>query len=300
MSLRQIGSHLLALGAVAGLLAGCVDAPVKSASPTSPPTPEPTPPTTTYQLNTTVWYEGLLIHVDTVTATLDERGGPVLVALRLENPAPDDSDLDARILLQVDPASAPLAPTRDSKIPTAPANNTASTVLTYELQGIPSVDGAVLLIGVAPLHVARVPFTSAGGPALAYEPVALTASGTNVAGDLRITLRSGLLRWDLPDWSQELPATSGAVTLTYDVTYSGSFSGGFAFTGDNVALRLPDGTWISPRRDGHSQSIELIAPGKTKVGLSSRFEIPESTTGKFALIVRNGGTSKPIVFTIGG
>ena len=50
-----------------------------------------------------------------------------------------------------------------------------------------------------------------------------------------------MLRWDLPDWSQELDASLEALTLTYDVTYTGDFAGGFAFTGDNVALRLPDG-----------------------------------------------------------
>jgi len=128
--------------------------------------------------------------------------------------------------------------------------------------------------------------------------VALALSGSATSGTLKLTLRAGLLRWDLPDWSQELDASLQALTLTYDATYSGGFTGGFAFTGDNVALRLPDGTVVAPRRDGHSQSVELIGAKKTKKGLSSRFEIPAGLTGQFNLLVRNGSTEKSIPFTI--
>jgi len=39
--------------------------------------------------------------------------------------------------------------------------------------------------------------------------------------------------------SDRLLAALDAVTLTYDVSYLGTFSGGYAFTGDNVRLRLP-------------------------------------------------------------
>jgi hypothetical protein len=65
-----------------------------------------------------------------------------------------------------------------------------------------------------------------------------------------------------------------------------------------VALRLPDGSWIQPRHDGHSQSIELIGAGKTKTGLSSRFEIPSGVSGSYALIVRNGTAHRLIQFDL--
>ena len=120
------------------------------------------------------------------------------------------------------------------------------------------------------------------------------------AASLKVTLRGGLLRSDLPDWWQELGAKLEALTLTYDVTYTGDFAGGLAFTGENVALRLPDGSVIAARRDGHSQSVELIGSRKTKKGLFSRFEIPTGLTGSFALLVRNSGTERTIKFTIGG
>ena len=298
-------SRMARLGALALLgvaVAGCVDVPVQSLTPTLAPTPEPTPVTTTYQLGTTVWYEGLLVHVDSATATLDKRGGPVEVSLRFENPGDNDAELNARILLQVDAGGTepPVAPTRDSKVPIAPAHGTAAAVLIYELQRVASAEKAVLLIGEAPNHVARIPFTSAGGEAVVFEPVELVLSGRGDARNLRITLRTGLLRWDLPDYSQELAADVEVLTLTYDVTYLGSFTGGFAFTGDNVALRLPDGTLVEARPDGHSQSIELIAAQQTKKGLFSRFEIPSGTTGKLQLVVRSGSATKGIRFTISG
>ena len=286
--------------ALASILAGCLDAPAPSVLPTPTATPEPTPVTTTYELGTTVWYAGLLIHVDRAVATLDERGGPVAFQLRFENNGEDDADLGARILLQVDADSAhpPVEPTRESTVPTIPAHGVAGAVMTYELQGVASVDRSVLLIGEAPVHVARVPLTESGGGAAAFEPVALDVAGAGAVGDLRIRLHGGLVRWDLPDWAQELPSSLEVMTLTYDVTYTGSFTGGFPFTGDNVRLRLPDGSFVSPRRDGHSQSIELIGAGKTKKNLFSRFEVPSGTTGRFALMVVNGA-NKAIPFIVG-
>ena len=111
-----------------------------------------------------------------------------------------------------------------------------------------------------------------------------------------------MLRWDLPDWSQELDAELAALTLTYDVTYPGDFAGGFAFTGDNVALRLPDGTIVEPRRDGHSQSVELIGARKTKKDLFSRFEIPAGANRQVRAPASRSGDrpTKAIPFTIGG
>jgi hypothetical protein len=298
----RAASRLGSLVLVPAVLAGCLDVAVPSASPTLAPTVEPTPPTTIYTLGTTAWYEGLLITVDTVTATLDERGGPVIVRLKLENLGTDDSELNARVLFQVDADSSepPLAPTRDSKIPTVPAGGTVDAALTYELQGVASVDRAVVQIGESPLHAARVPLTAAGGAAATFEPIELDVSGAGSAGDLRIAIRNVVLRWDLPDWSEELSAQLAVLTVTYDVTYLGDFSGGFAFTGDNVALRLTNNHWVESRRDGHSQSIELIGAGKTKKGLTSRFELPSGMTGRFALVVRNGSTHKSIPFVLGG
>lgn len=288
---------LIALVAIATLAAAC-DTPGPSPAPTPTRAPEATPVTTVYELAADVWYEGFVLHLGQATARLDARGGTVDVLMTIDNPNPDPADLDAPITLVV--AGTRLEPTRESQVPSTPGGESRLALLSFELQEIASAADAVLEIGSAPDHVARVAFRpGAAPPALTiFQPVELELGGSGAAGDLRIVLRSGLLRWDLPDWSEQLPADLLALTITYDVTYGGSFSGGFPFTGENVALRLPDGTVVEARRDGHSQSVELIGAKKTRRNLFSRFEIPADATGEFRLLVRSGPTTRGIRFTI--
>lgn len=289
------GRFLVALVIGTTTLAGCLDGAQPSVQPTPTRVPEPTPVVTTYPLGTTVWYEGLLLHFDEATAELDARGGPVNVSLRVENPGADQSELDASIFLNV--GGTRVEANRESRVSSVPGKGLIGALLTYELQGIAAVDDAVVEVGADPDHVAKVPLTAAGGIADTFEPTTLELKGNATANDLKITVKRAVLRRDLPDWSQELVARLVAVTITYDVGYAGTFSGGFAFTGSNVALRLPDGSKIRARADGHSQSVELIAAKKTKAGLFSRFEIPSDLSGKYALLVQNGDVEQAIPIT---
>lgn len=291
-------TRVAAAAVLAVAVAGCMDASGPSAAPTTGVTPEPTPVAVTYVIGSQVWYEGLILTFDRGTATLDERGGTVDLLVGAQNPGTDAHDLDGPITLVV--GDTRVEPTHDSQIPEVPAGGSVATILTFEFQAIASAEDAVIEVGRAPQHVASVPMTAAAGPLVAYEPVALQLKGSATASTLKLSLTGGLLRWDLPDWQQELGTTLQALTLTYDVTYTGDFAGGQAFTGENVALRLPDGTVISARRDGRSQSVELIGAHKTKKGLFSRFEIPAGMTGTFTLLVRNAGVQKSITFAIGG
>lgn len=298
MNGRAVGRRLTAAVLIAAFAIGCNDSNVASVAPTRTATPDPTPVSKTYELGTKVWYQGLILTFDRVTSLLDQRGGTVELVLAIANPNVDDSNLNAGVTLAI--GDARIEPTRESKVPALPGSGSVATVLTFEVQSIESVDDAAFEVGGAPDHVARVPITPAAGDRLTYEPIPLQLKGTGQASTLKITLKSGLLRWDLPDWAQELTSRLQVLTLTYDVTYVGDFGGGLAFTGANVALRLPDGTVISARRDGHSQSVELVGSHKTKKGLFSRFEIPSGMTGKFALLVRTPGFEKSISFSIGG
>jgi hypothetical protein len=298
-SRRSVPARVAALLlAAAAALAGCIDEPGPSPATTATREPEPTPVSVTYGMRVTAWYAGLVVHVDSARATLDERGGPVVLGVRVENPGPEPAELNGKIWLVVD--GTRVEPTRESRLPNVPAGRSAGAVLTFELQGIDSVEDAVFEIGSEPQHVARIPLTPATGDPVLFEPreLDLSRATPETAGSVRIVLKRGLLRWDLPDWLQELDDDLQALTLTYDVTYAGDFAGGFAFTGDNVQLRLPDGTRVDARADGHSQSVELIGARKTKRNLFSRFEIPAGATGQFALMVRSGSTERAIEFTI--
>ena len=149
--------------------------------------------------------------------------------------------------------------------------------MTYELQGVTSVDGASVQVGPTPSHVAlRAPHGRRGGAAVTLEPQSTSSwRAPATAGDLRITLTGGLQRWDLPDWSQELPADRQAMTVDYDATFLGDFPGGFPFTGENVAP-APAGRNGSCRRGpmATASRSSSSAPARRSAGLFSRFEIP--------------------------
>ena len=290
---------VVALVASAALgLAGCDTTTPSTAPSTSTPAPIATPSQTAYHLDTDVWYAGLVLHWDLATALLDSRGGTVDVAFRIDNPGQEDADLDAKMTLVV--AGNRIIPTRESHVPSTPAGKTALGLLTFELQGIASAADAYLEIGADPDHIAVVPFSaSAGLDPVTFQPIEKALKGAGSAGTLQVTLRHGQLRADLPDWNQELRANLRALTVTYDVRYNGDFTGGFAFTADNISLRLPNGRVVDPRADGHSQSIELISAGGTKPRLFSRFEVPASAKGKFTLLIHNGESQGSVTFTIG-
>ena len=300
MSGRRLVRRLAAMATVVTFVAGCLgDGGPASVAPSPTREPEPTPVTTMYDAVGTVWYEGLVLRVDRVTAVLDARGGPVDVAITVDNPNPDGAELQATIFLLVD--GTPVRPTRESRIPPIPAEGQVSSVMTYELQGVTSVDAAAVQFGEAPNHTAFVPLTSAGGVAVTLEPRPLALTGTATADDLQITLKDGLQRWDLPDWSQQLPVERQVILVTFDATFVGSFTGGYPFNAaTNVALRLPDGTTVLPRVDGHYRPVELIGAGRTKRNLTTRFEIPASVSGEVSFVVLDGGEEQLIPLVIPG
>ena len=292
----QVARFLPRLAAAVVLVAGCLDAPVASVQPTPTRAPEPTPTISTYVPDVTVWYEGLVLTLERVVAELDAFGGPVTASVHIENPGADLGELNGPIRFVI--GETVIEPTRESVVPSVPAGGSADVVLEYDVQGMSSISAAVVQVGEDSFHLGRVPLTAEGGDTTTLEPRALELRGTGTAGTLRATLRKGLLRWDLPDWSEELDVSKAALTVTYDVTYIGSFTGGYPFTGDNIRLRLPNGTVVGPRRDGHSQSVELIGRGKTKANLSTRFEIPSGMYGQYRLIIKDQAAEKAIPFTI--
>jgi hypothetical protein len=301
---RRPGARRGRLGAAVVLvavtaLAACSDESVASAAPTPTRVPEPTARVTTYAPAATVWYAGLVISIDTATAKLDQRGGSVTVAARLANQAsPDPISVEGPIALVV--GGEAFEPTRETQLPDVEQGQVAAVDIEFDVVGHASAEDAVLVIGRDGEHQARVPVGPAGGETAAFQPIDLELSGSTTAGQLRLRLRRAQLRWDLPDWGQQLPADRAVITVVYDATYVGSFGGGFAFTADNVRLRLPDGTLVAPRQDGRSQSTAVIGPGKTKRDVVSRFEIPSPVTGELQLVAVDGRDRKGIPFTIPG
>ncbi len=291
--------RLSALLLIATIAAGCLDSAVPSAAPTPTRAPDPTPTLTTYELATSVWYAGLVVTFDRAVAVLDRRGGSVIVEASLTNEGSEDPiSLAGPVRLVVDGEA--FEPTRETVIPQVALGTTVATTIEFDVIGHGSASAAAIVIGRDGEHQPRVPLGPVAGEAATFEPVALELRGNTTAGQLRLRLRSAELRWDLPDWAQELAADRAILTVFYDAAFLGSFPGGFPFTGENVALRLPDGTLVEARSDGRSQSIELIAAGKNKRNLRTRFEIPAGISGEVALVAIDGRKRAFVTFNLPG
>jgi hypothetical protein len=272
------------------------DAPSATSGPTTAPLATPTQ--TLYGLNTTVWYAGLELTFTSATAVFDPTGGTVSVLGRFDNPGTDDQQLAAPI--RITAGSQGFDPVHGTELPTVPAGGSAPVLISFDVPGRGSVDDAVIRVGRSEDNQALIPFANGPIKPVTLEPVTLEVKGFADAGDLRVVLKAGELRWDLPDWNTELPVGHAALTLTYDAAYRGTFSGGLAFTGDNVSLTLPDGSSVLPRRDGRSQTVTLLLPGKAQPRLSSRFEIPSGKPGTYKLVIHNGSATGTIPFTVPG
>jgi len=296
---RRLGHRLAAIGlaiAVPLALADCSAAPTPPAS-LPPIVAGPTPTVTDYRIDTTAWIGGFVVKVLSATASLDPKGGTLTILTTMENAGADDATLDAPIVVTAGDTTFQLSHGTD--LPDIPGGAITAVSLPFDVVGRGNVDDAILRIGRTGDHAVAIPIVPAAGGAVSLQPVELGVSGTGNAGSLRVSIHHVEVRWDLPDWHDELPTATEALTITYDVTYTGTFIGGFPFTGDNVRLRLPDQkTFVLTRQDGHSQSIVLLNAGRTAKALTSRFEIPDGLTGGFALFINDGSTTHSIPFTI--
>ncbi|TAK01520.1 MAG: hypothetical protein EPO36_05700 [Chloroflexota bacterium] len=288
----------LVLGPVLPLvLGGCLtDAPTPVPDATASVAPEPTPIVTDYRLDRTIWYGGFVLTFQTATASIDAKGGPVAVTLLLGNPGDDEASMDGPIALVA--GDVAVEPTRDSVLPLVPGHTHETVTLVFDVDAAFDVAAAAIRVGRAEEHQAIVPLVGAAKAAVTLAPRYVDLGVTGQAGSLAIALQRVELRADLPDWRQQLAAGILAMTLTYDARYTADFSGGFPFTAANVSLRLPDGTLVEPRRDGHSQSVMVIAAGASAPGLESRFEVPAPGPGTYALIIRDGEATAELAFEI--
>lgn len=294
---RRSATRIAGLSALA-LLAVTACSPESTPEPTigALATPLPTPRTTLYQLDATAWYAGLVIHLDSAKSVIDEGGGFVMVNIRLDNPGVDLASLQVPVLLVA--GGRAVEPVRGTVVPNVPAGSSVGTTLQFDVDGSFELSRSAIRIGRAAEHVVIVPLIAGSQERVTLDPLTLVLGGTATAGQLTIILTGGELRADLPDWGLELPRGALALTVRYTARYKGDFVGGFAFTGTNLGLRLPDGTVVSYRPDGHSQSVAVLEPGTSVPDLFARFDVPAPGAGVYALLVQDGPKRASIPFTI--
>jgi hypothetical protein len=249
------------------------------------------------QVGQTVWFAGFKVTFGTATAELVEgRGGAVTIEATFENTGDEEARLDATLNLASAGQNARAGLGMD--IPSVPGGTTGKGTLAFDVEDSFTFDDAVLTLGRPGNQQAVVPLTAMAGDAVTLEPVSVAASGSGTADDLRIDLQGGEYRADRPWNHGQMEDGSFVLTLDYSATFESGFAGGFAFSGENVALTLPDGTTVGVIQDGESQSIELIGPDSTVKDLYSRFEIEEPAAGDYVLLVRSAGTEAEIPFSI--
>ena len=287
---------VLAAGLILTTMMGCGAQELPSASTGPSAAPLPTPVVATFPIDAVGWYAGLVIHLDTATSVVDEGGGSVTVDIRLENPGVDIATLSVGILLQA--GDRFVEPLRTTLIPDVPAGTSVGTTLQFNVDGAFPVEDASIRIGRPGEHVLIVPLARGAPGLITLEPRRLDLMGSAATAALSVTLAGGELRADLPDWGLELPDDTLALSVTYSAKYRGDFGGGFAFTGANLALQLPDGTVIGARGDGHSQSVAVLKAGSSAPDLHARFEVPAPGIGAYALLVIDGTARASIKFRI--
>jgi hypothetical protein len=259
--------------------------------------PAATPTVTTLTVDTRLWFAGFRVLVETVTAEVTlGSGGVVTLDASFKNYGPDAASFSGTVRLD----SAGTSYEADdvlTDLPSVPPEGTGKGTLGFRVDDDFTFDDAVLTIGLPASHQAVLPLGSSG-TLVTLEPIGVPISGAGTAGVLRLDVRTAELRADVPATHLVLGSGRLALTIGYDATFVSNFADGFAFSGENVALRLPDGTTVGPIQDGRSQSVELLRPRGTARDLISRFEIDDPAAGTYAFLVRNGEAEAEVEFTI--
>jgi hypothetical protein len=252
---------------------------------------------TTVDVGQEAWFAGFHITFGTATAEMKSGDGTVEIEATFENTGDDSSRLDATISLASAGETAREGITQD--IPSVPGGGSNKGVFAFYVDDTFSFDDAILTLGQPAIQKAVIPLKGGAAQAVSLEPVKVTVSGGAKAGALQLDLARGEYRADSPWKHGQQKKGTLVLTIEYSATFNSGFAGGFAFTGENVALKLPDGSTTGAIQDGQSQSNELIGPNSTKKDLLSRFEIEDPAAGSYVLLVREANATGEIPFIIG-
>jgi hypothetical protein len=256
------------------------------------------PVVTTVEVGQEAWFAGFHVIFGTATSEITpDRGGTVEIEAKFENTGDESARLDATLTLVSGDETATEGFGMD--IPSVPGGQTGKGTLAFDVEDTFTFDDAVLTLGQPTNQQAVVPLSVSAGKAVSRKPVAVTISGSGQAGDLKLDVTGGELRADTPWKHGQQEQGTLVLSVDYSATFDSGFAGGFAFTAENVALRLPDGTTVGVIQDGESQSTELIGPNATMKHLFSRFEIEDPAAGPYALLVRSfDGAEDEIPFSL--
>lgn len=236
-------------------------------------------PGETVDVDATVWFGGFMLTLGEATLAESETHRlTVDIETTFENTGDANATLDATLSL----ASAGNNYRRGSntELPEVPGQATGGGTLSFDIDEEFVFDDAVLTIGNPENNQAVVPLGSRG-ELVTLEPRTVAISSTATAGRLKVDVSDGELRADIPETHDQVERGHLALTLDFAVTFEGDFAGGYAFTNNNLALTLPDGTTVAVD-DG---PIELLRPRTTLPDQQVRFTVSNPPEGTHALVV---------------
>jgi hypothetical protein len=279
------------------LLAACGGGGDDEGSPTSAPAVDDTTTTTsaggaadTVDVGATVWFAGFELTFG--EAAYDPTEGSVTIETTFENAGTDTAALDATLVLEAAGTSYELDDF-ESELPQVPGGTNNTGTLAFAVEDSFAFDDAVLTVGSPAVAQAVVPLGSEG-ELVTLEPRDVSITGSATAGQLSIDAHAGVLRADVPETHRQMEAGELALTITFDVTNSGTGGGGYAFGPDNLALTRPDGTTVA-EDDG---PIELLGHQATLPDQEVRFVVDDPAAGTYALLIREGDLEGQLEFEI--
>jgi hypothetical protein len=242
------------------------------------------------------WFAGFHVTFNDLTITPNGRYADLNIGATFENLGLDEARLDATIALKS--GGQPVRESFDMDIPSVPAGDTMDGTFGFSIKGDFTLDDAVLTLGSPAVQQVVVPLSASSGTPVSLEPTSLALTGSGTAGQLELKLDGGDVRADKPQKHGQMESGKLALTVRYSATNHGTGAATFPFTGENVRLRLPDGTEVATISDGRSQSIEGLAAGASASDLMSRFEIDDPAAGQYTLLVKDGDATGEIPITV--
>jgi hypothetical protein len=253
-----------------------------------------TVPTTTKDINQTVWFAGFKLTFGTATYGPGPSGGApqVSIATTFENQGDDTVSFNGA----GDLASSGrhyILDTSGSQLAQVPGKSKSNGNLVFPIDGLFTFDDAILTLGTSAHQQVTVPIGSSG-QLVARQPVPVPLSGSLVAGPLTITPKTAEVRADIPATHVEADKGHNALLLTFDAT-DVSGNNGVNVDSSIFVLNLPDGTAAA----ADSASIEIVNSGATKPGLFARFTIGDPVAGKYSLVLKGRDASgNPVTATV--
>jgi len=285
MRTRRRITPLIALSIALAACGGGDDSvsPATTVAPVEETTTTTTPTTTPEDvaIGADVHYAGFLLHLEELTVDDD---GLALITGTADNLGATASRPPSNLTLDLG-GEAILLSDLSSEMPEVPGESTGEVAYAFLLPDDADLGAATLLVGGPDYARAEVPL-GATGELIANEPVAVPLTGKVAAGETTFTFDGGELRFDVPDEHEPAEAGKAYLTLSFAVTNSSSFAGGYAFAGEDLRLETPSGITLAP----DEFPIELLDPNASLTDLFARWTIDADEPGTYTFVgLRNVG-----------